>query len=72
MIWVLTCEYNDYNQYGEYYIKAWDHLPSYDELKIQLEEQLGGNALSNTIHHLLDKGGGRIKNEDCWWWLRED
>lgn len=31
-IWVLLEEYNDYDQHGEYFVHAWNHKPSKEEL----------------------------------------
>ena len=63
MIWVLTEEYNDYNQHGEYFIHAWDHKPSNSELWSQ------GVAQDRTRH--VQNGGGRENTEDHWYILEE-
>jgi len=62
-VWILTCEYNDYDQYGEYFLDVFDSLPSTDELLI--------NDIPTTqLKHVL-AGGGRKDGEDQWWYLRE-
>jgi hypothetical protein len=69
-IWVLTEEYNDYDQHGKYYLKAWDHKPSREELKAQgvAESQ---ECCEDLIVHVLS-GGGRIKKEYHWYILEEE
>jgi len=37
-IWVLTEEYNAYDQYGEYFVWAWTHKPTRDELKKYIKD----------------------------------
>jgi hypothetical protein len=32
-MWVLTMQVNDCGQHGEYFFSAFDHKPSFDELK---------------------------------------
>ncbi len=32
-IWILTEEYNDYDQHGEYFLAAFKEKPSLEELK---------------------------------------
>lgn len=63
MIYVLTEEYNDYDQHGEYFLHAWDHPPSLLELR---ERGFYGD------YEHLNAGGGRTsKYEDQWFFLRE-
>lgn len=72
-IWVLTEEYNDYDQHGEYFIHAWDHKPSREELKVRINEE-SRYTQPDYIGYVLN-GGGRIDNgkyyEDQWYFLKE-
>jgi hypothetical protein len=62
-IWVLTEEYNDYDQHGAYYVKAWDHKPDVKEL-------IATGVSEGDIEHVL-KGGGRVRYEYQWYLLEE-
>lgn len=64
-IWVLTAEYNEYDQYGEYYIKSHKEKFTREELKKLI---IVNDA---TIDHILE-GGGRREYENQWYWLREE
>jgi hypothetical protein len=64
MIWILTEAYNEYNQYGEYFVAAWPHKPSPTELIL-------AGASANDVPHLLN-GGGRRNKENYWFNLREE
>jgi hypothetical protein len=63
-LWVVTCEYNDYDQYGEYFEAVFAERPTLVELTGILED-------SELAEHLLNTGGGRRELEDEWYWLRE-
>jgi hypothetical protein len=54
-IWVLTKEVNDYNQHGEYYVKAWDHKPTEEEL-IQAGVPCSDYQKVNKVKNLLETG----------------
>jgi len=64
-IWVLTSEYNEYGQEGDYFICAWKNKPTHKQLK---------NILSTTdielVEHVLS-GGGRKGTEFMWYNLIE-
>ena len=67
MMYVLTEEYNDYNQYGEYFVDAWRHKPTKEDL-------LAVGVEENRVDHVLN-GGGRtasgLQHDDHWFHLRE-
>lgn len=63
-VWILTSEYNDYDQYGEYFEEVWLHKPSIEEL---MEKT---HCSKEECHHIRN-GGGRIGWEHCWYHLRE-
>lgn len=64
-IWVLTKEYNDYNQHGEYYVAAFKEKPSTEMIKtiINCSDDMAAWILS---------GGGREGIEDVWYNLIEE
>ena len=66
-MWLLTKEYNDYDQYGEYYVYAWNHRPNLQEVDLALDTLTDGY---HDIKHILN-GGGRQKDEDIWFNLFE-
>lgn len=62
-IWVLTKEYNDYDQHGEYFVAAFSAKPTAEQLaKVDVH--------ANEASHVIS-GGGRRSGEDSWYWLRE-
>jgi hypothetical protein len=65
-IWVLTTEYNDYDQHGEYFVAAFLSKPGFDALlEIVGSEKVAERLLAK------DSTGGRIGVEHQWWYLRE-
>jgi hypothetical protein len=64
-IWILTSEYNDYDQHGEYFEAVFIGKPTAK----QIEDRCGVNELGST--HILS-GGGRIKFEYHWYNLRQE
>ena len=63
-IWVLTEEYNDYDQHGEYFVHAWNSKPTGDQLR-----EVIGHGGDKFINHVL-AGGGREQYENSWYYLR--
>lgn len=62
-IWVLTSEYNDYDQHGEYFIAAFYGKPSAADLMKEAE-------VSAKLAEHIAAGGGRIDAEYQWFHLR--
>jgi hypothetical protein len=62
-VWTLTCEHNDYNQHGEYFIEVFDKFPTVDQLLLL-------DVPRNRLRHVMN-GGGRVDYEDEWFYLRE-
>jgi len=72
-IWVLTEEYNSYDQFGEYFVHAWNHKPSKLEL-LQCDVELTRPFVIDYLQHVLE-GGGRIEQgnyyDNRWYILKE-
>lgn len=60
-MWILTTEYNQYDQEGAYFVDAWDYEPSVAELMEHMSEK--------EANHCLTNGGGRIGTEYQWFHL---
>lgn len=69
-IWVLTTEYNQYDQYGAYFVAAWAEKPSKEELGKACGMQEVESARFCYLSHVWN-GGGRHKYEDQWYNLKE-
>lgn len=67
-VWVLTEEYNRYDQYGEYFCAVFKEKPTLKQLV-----NMGVNEPYAT--KCINSGGGRLYNgqkyENSWWYLRE-
>ena len=61
-MWIVTRAVNEYDQEGDYFIIAFDHKPTIEELTV-----INGKALAE---HLL-AGGGRRGTEYEWYYLTE-
>lgn len=61
-IWIITRCDNAYDQYGDYFTSAFDHEPTLPEIQSFL------GCDEEYAKHLL-KGGGRIRNENSWYFL---
>lgn len=68
-IWVLTEEYNDYDQHGGYFVQAWVGKPTAEQLKT-FAATVKENWSDEYVTHLL-AGGGRKKVEYHWYLLEE-
>jgi len=72
-IWVLLEEYNDYDQHGRYFVHAWVHKPSKEDLLNFVKES--SRPLRPDYLGFLLAGGGRIESgnyaEDQWYSLKE-
>lgn len=75
-VWVLTTEYNDYDQHGEYFEAVFATKPTVKELASYFKENGGvpvyGDAMAalDFLLHLID-GGGRQDTEHQWYNLTE-
>ena len=64
-IWVLTSEYNDYDQHGEYFEAVFIGKPTSKQIQKHCHVTEQGAV------HILN-GGGRVKYEDQWYNLRKE
>lgn len=62
IVWVLTCEYNEYDQEGEYFVNVFLEKPSAEDL-------IKAGVPEKDVDHVLD-GGGRVGIEYQWFFLR--
>lgn len=62
-VWILTEEFNDYDQHGEYFVAVFAAKPTHQQLTTQ-------EVPINRLRHVLN-GGGRKDMEDHWFHLRE-
>jgi hypothetical protein len=68
-VWVLTSEYNQYDQYGRYFLAVFAEKPTAEQLRPHIAK-----------HYYVDEaylehvrgGGGRLREEDLWYCLDEE
>lgn len=74
-VWILTSEYNDYNQHGEYFIAAFQNKPTESQI-FQTCSEAGYYVNEDDVQHILNGGGRRTddKYNDyySWFYLREE
>ena len=63
-VWVLTEEYNEYDQHGEYYLAAFAKKPTAQQL-------VDAGVEKHRLEHVLN-GGGRKNTEDHWFNLKQE
>ena len=64
-MWIVTRAINDYNQYGDYFVAAFNNEPTFQDLKKLLPDED-----DVTIGKLI-RGGGRQNFECNWYYLTE-
>lgn len=70
-MWVLTDEYNMYDQEGQYFRAAWTNKPTLKQVKEVLKVHDNDMDEHHILAlHILD-GGGRRNNEEWWWHLHQ-
>lgn len=69
-VWVLTRENNDYDQHGEYLETVFYQKPTHEELMLALKDIYSWKLTAEFVQHILN-GGGRIGNENIWYFLTE-
>ena len=63
-VWVLTREENQYDQFGEYFDAVFSKKPTIRQLMPHVGD-------SKTIAEHVLRSGGRMSDEDTWYFLRE-
>ena len=63
-VWILTSEYNEYDQHGEYFEAVFAEKPTTKQI-----QEICGLTEFEAIHLLLE--GGRKEDEYQWYNLRE-
>ena len=64
MIWVLSKDYNDYHQYGSYFVAAWLQKPSREQIAELIGASIGASTDAK-IDHIL-AGNGRIDEDESY------
>lgn len=64
-VWVLTSEFNDYDQHGEYFEAVYASKPTAEQIAEKCRIYI------EFADHILN-GGGRKDKEYSWYWLREE
>jgi hypothetical protein len=62
-VWILTVEYNEYDQYGEYFVAVFKDKPTAQML-------MDWGVPQHRLRGVLD-GKGRADSEDKWFILKE-
>ena len=63
-LWILTEEYNEYDQHGGYFATAWASKPSVEDVA------KATGTIGERAEHIWS-GGGRVKYENQWYNLFE-
>lgn len=63
-VWILTSEYNDYDQSGEHFEVVFLTKPTREQIMKIIDEN------EESADYVL-AGGGRKECEYSWYWLRE-
>lgn len=63
-VWILTSEYNDYDQHGEYFEDVFVSKPTVEQImkRCGCDQQEAERIIA---------GGGRIRTEYHWYYLRK-
>ena len=65
-MYILTEEFNDYDQHGDYFVAAFKELPTIEIIKKFFKDRGDGEVSDDFCEHLI-KGGGRLKHEYVWY-----
>lgn len=67
-IYILTSEYNDYDQHGEYFIEAFSNVPQIEQLQKHIDYKLN----KDDYNHIINGGGRRESYKDYhnWYYFR--
>jgi len=67
-VWIITEEYNEYDQHGQYFIAWFSEKPTVEQITKCLD------CDDNTAIHVANGGGRRVfgvRHEDQWYHLKE-
>lgn len=75
-VWILTSEYNDYDQHGSYFEAVFQKKPDIKTLAKYFKMENTSCGYSNPMEALefllhIESGGGRMGTEDRWYNLEE-
>ena len=68
-LWVLSTEYNLYDQHGAYFCAAWLSKPTREQVRVAVEKE-GSPTSAVLLDHILQGGGRRGKGHQ-WFNLNE-
>ena len=71
-VWILTEQYNDYDQHGQYFVAAFSKKPTVRDLASFFKMDGKTNVVGGPIAALdfllhVEAGGGRRGTEDHWY-----
>lgn len=68
-VWILTEEYNDYDQHGEYFLGVFRNKPTKEELESCISLRLSDDL----FEHIIAGGGRRTWGiwDEQWYYLKE-
>lgn len=72
---ILTRQISEYNQDGEYFVAAFQTIPTAEQLNDALSLTSASGSFKERLAlvlHLSVRGGGRISDEYEWYNLREE
>lgn len=75
-VWIITSEYNDYDQHGSYFEEVYKDKPTPEQLKDfllsrgEIHVRNVSDYIEKRVNHLLN-GGGRLDSEHVWYTLQE-
>lgn len=67
---ILTREENDYDQSGEYFVAFFEQEPIISDIKHAIKMDTEDEISDEIASHIISHSGGRINNENTWWYLR--
>ena len=72
-VWILTRSHNDHNQHGHYFVAPFKQLPTVEQLLDFTKDEVDYSNVTDLLKFLLhlQKGGGRINDEQVWFTLTQ-
>lgn len=69
-VWLLTTEYNAYDQFGEYFLEMFAEFPTFEQLREAVGKDKPWYGVSDDLLVHIKNGGGRQATEDQWFHLK--